>query len=90
MTFTTFRHSLLAMLCGAALAGCATAPETKKEAKSDADEYEWVVPNGSHIAVKVKKGQTAQVGGSPTGTMTGEQMQSAVHSSAGAKPAGGN
>ena len=90
MTITTLRPFLLAALCGAALAGCATAPETKKEAKSDDSQYEWVIPNGSHIAVKVKKGQTASAVGSPTGTMTGDQLQSAVHASGGAKPAGGN
>ncbi|MBS0664008.1 MAG: hypothetical protein JSR48_12150 [Verrucomicrobia bacterium] len=76
-----------ATLLAGVFTGCATNP-TPKDAKADG-EYEWVTPVGSNIAVKVRKGQKASTISSPTDTMTAEQLSSQVHSSGGAKPAGG-
>jgi len=92
MTTRPIRLTALATLIAIGLAGCATTPAAKpaKDAKADDSEYEWVTPTGSNIAVKVRKGQKAASTTSPTETMTAEQLGTAVHTSGGAKPAGGN
>ncbi|HNC23631.1 MAG TPA: hypothetical protein PLU52_05440 [Opitutaceae bacterium] len=79
--------TLVALVAGA-FAGCASNPKPK-DAKADNGEYEWVTPVGSNIAVKVRKGEKASTIGSPTETMTAEQLSTQVHTSGGAKPAGG-
>ena len=86
MITKTVRFILLAALCSVALAGCATAPKDKKEAKSDDDQYEWVKPVGSNIAVKVRKGQKAPSIASPTDTMNGDDLSRAVHAAGASKP----
>ncbi|MDB6095420.1 MAG: hypothetical protein JWM32_2982 [Verrucomicrobia bacterium] len=83
------RLPTLAAFVTIGLLGCATDP-AKKEAKTDAGEYEYVTPTGSNIPVRVKKGQRAATIASPSDRMTGDQLGTSVHGSAGAKPAGGN
>lgn len=69
--------------------GCATTPKPAKDARADSGEYEWVTPVGSNIAVKVRKGEKPKTISSPTETMTADQLGTMVHTSGGAKPAGG-
>lgn len=88
MPIKNLRMLAIAALVAGVFAGCATNPKPK-DAKADDGEYEWVTPVGSNIAVKVRKGQKAATIGSPTETMTAEQLSTAVHTSGGAKPAGG-
>ncbi len=77
------KRMLPPVLALALLAGCAGAP---KPATADAGEYEWVTPTGSNIAVRVPKGQTATVGTSPTGTLSGEAAAGLINSSGGKVP----
>ena len=78
-------HLVPVLAFAAAAGGCATSPAPEKSATVTADETELVMPAGSHIRTRVKKGQQAE-GASPVATATGDQLSDAINSRNGSVP----